>query len=277
MIKSRCFWAGAILLAIIPMLMVDLSEHYVAWQKEVREPIIEAVQNFANVSRAQKAGMLDTIFKRNQNLIQVSALKGALILILLFAGIYLLRRYVKTEKAIFLKPALTIMSLMIVFMAAKISLAMAVNTEPGAKFITVDAGETSFKSIINKNFKGKVVYVDFWGTTCGPCLMEFDNFTHPVKTHYKTRNDIAYLYICGGDRYMWKKQIAKFKITGNHLFLESNEYNNLYHDAIGNNTAMVLMPRYLVVNKAGDVVISDASRPSDVNNLYAQLDKYLKE
>jgi len=63
MIRSRFFWAGAILLAIIPMLMVDLSEHYVAWQKEVREPIIEAVQNFENVSRAQKAVMLDTDFK----------------------------------------------------------------------------------------------------------------------------------------------------------------------------------------------------------------------
>jgi thiol-disulfide isomerase/thioredoxin len=276
MIKSRYFWAGAILLAIIPMLIMDLSEHYVAWQKEVREPIIEVVQNFSNISRAQKAEMLDTIFEKNQSLIQLSALKGFVILVLLLSGIYLLRRYAKTEKPSFLKPALTIAGLVVVFIVAKISLAITVNTEPGAKFITVDAGEASFKSIINKNFKGKVVYVDFWGTTCGPCLIEFDNFTHPVKEHYKNRDGIAYLYVANGNRYLWKKQIARHKIDGHHLFLEYDEYYKLYRDALNNDTATVLMPHYLIVDKTGNVAVADAHGPSDANKLYRELDKYLK-
>ena len=276
MIRSRHFWAGAIMLAVIPMLVLDISEHYIAWQKEVREPIIEVVQNFNNVGKAQKAEILDRVFEKNSSLIQRSVFKGSISIVLLLIGIYQLSSYAKSEKPLFLKPALIITGLIITFMAFKISFSMAVNTEPGANFITVNAGENSFKSIINKNFKGKVVYVDFWGTTCGPCLLEFDNFTHPVKEHYKNRKDIAYLYVANGNRYFWKKQIAKHKVDGNHLFLEDAEYVKLYHEALNNATATVTMPRYLIVDKAGNVAVADASRPSDSGKLYSELDKYLK-
>ncbi|GGH03479.1 hypothetical protein GCM10007352_06170 [Mucilaginibacter phyllosphaerae] len=259
------------------MLLLDISEYYVAWQKEVREPIIDIVQIHTDISKAQKAGILDRVFERNQSLVQISAIKGGLSLLFLFIGVYLLMIFAKKEKPSFLNPALTIAGLIAVFMASKILIAMTVNTQAGANFITVDAGETSFKSIISKNFKGKVVYVDFWGTTCGPCLMEFDDFTHPVKEHYKNRSDLAYLYISGGNRYIWKKQIAKFRVTGFHLFLEEKEYNNLYRNAIGNDTAMVLMPHYLIINKQGEVDIPAAARPSDQKVLFAQLDNALNK
>ncbi|MGY4539649.1 thiol-disulfide isomerase/thioredoxin [Mucilaginibacter sp. UYNi724] len=276
MIRSKIFWIGAVLLAVIPILLIDLGEYYVAWQKEVLEPIIEVVQNFKDINSAQKADILDTVFEKNQSLIQLSALKGGVSIVFLLTGIYLLRRYAKTQKPTFLKPAFTFAGLVVVFIAAKILLAMAINTPAGAKFITVDAGETSFKSIIGKNFKGKVVYVDFWGTTCGPCLLEFANFTHPVKDHYKARNDIAYLYISGGNRYLWKKQIEKFHVTGSHLFLEGDEYEKLYRDALSDNKAEVLMPHYLIINKQGNIAVADAARPSDYSLLTAQLDRNLK-
>jgi len=162
-------------------------------------------------------------------------------------------------------------------MAAKISVAIAVNTEPGAKFIDVYQGETSFKSIIDKNFKGKVVYVDFWGTTCGPCLIEFDNFTQPLKQHYKNNHKIAYLYVANGNRYLWKKQIARHKVDGQHLFLDYADYNKLYREALNNDSATVQMPHYLIVDKTGSVAVADANRPSDADMLYKELDKYLNE
>lgn len=276
MIRLRYFWAGAILLAIIPMLILDISEYYVAWQKEVREPIIEIVQNFGDLSKTQKAEVLDNVFAKNQSLIQLSIIKGALSLILLFASVYLLNRYAKTQQPNFLKPALSIVGLTVVFIVAKISYALAMNTVTGTNFVTVDAGGTSFKSIINKNFKGKVVYVDFWGTTCGPCLMEFENFTHPLKEHYKKRDDVAYLYIFGGNRYLWKKQIDRFNVTGSHLFLEGEEYIKLYRDALSDNKAQVLMPHYLIIDKQGNVAVADAARPSNYPLLTAQIDKSLK-
>ncbi|MES2266517.1 MAG: redoxin family protein [Bacteroidota bacterium] len=276
MIKSRYFWAGAILLAIIPMLLLDISEYYVDWEKEVREPIIEIVQNFGDLTKAQKADVLDNVFAKNQSLIQLSVMKGVLSLLLLFAGVYLLVRYVKIQRPSFLKPALNLIGLTVLFMAAKISFAMAYNPGANTSFITVDAGGSSFKSIINKNFKGKVVYVDFWGTTCGPCLMEFENFTHPLKEHYKKRDDVAYLYISGGSRYLWKKQIDRFHITGSHLFLEAEDYEKLYRDALSDSNAQVLMPHYLIVDKQGNIAVADAARPSDYPLLTAQIDKNLK-
>jgi thiol-disulfide isomerase/thioredoxin len=154
---------------------------------------------------------------------------------------------------------------------------MTLNTPQGAKFINVNESDVSIKKLIADNFKGKVVYVDFWGTTCGPCLAEFENFTQPLKSRYKTNANIAYLYISRGNRYLWKQQIEKYKIDGSHIFLDDKAYDNLYHNALGNDTAMVYMPRYLIISKAGNVVINAAPKPGDKQHLYGQLDIYLNQ
>lgn len=36
-----------------------------------------------------------------------------------------------------------------------------------------------------------------------------------------------------------------------------------------------MMPRYLIINKKGELVEANAKRPSDTDSLYRQLDKYL--
>jgi hypothetical protein len=40
---------------------------------------------------------------------------------------------------------------------------------------------------------------------------------------------------------------------------------------------LVLMPRYLIIDKKGGIVETNASLPSSRNSLYAQLDKYLSQ
>jgi thiol-disulfide isomerase/thioredoxin len=268
---------GAILLACIPILILDISLHYMSWQKEVREQLIYAVQNVYNFSKEQKAEILDKAFENNKVLTWLIAIKSVLCLAFLFVGIYLLRLYVKKEKPPVFKPVITGISLGIAFLAIKFLWTLEMNNAPGARFLTINANETSFQSIVSNNFKGKVVYADFWGTTCGPCLAEFANFTHPLKAKYKSNNNIAYLYISRGNRYIWKQQIEKYQVDGYHLFLEDKEYDNLYHNALNNDTATVLMPHYLIVDKGGKVAIKDAKSPSDRDLLFAQLNKYLDE
>jgi thiol-disulfide isomerase/thioredoxin len=124
-----------------------------------------------------------------------------------------------------------------------------------------------------KNFKGQVVYVDFWGTTCGPCVMEFRDFTKPLKDKYKQRHDISYLYIAQGNKYFWNEQIKKYNVEGTHLFVSPRQYESLYKQSTNEN--IILMPRYLILNKKGNIVERNAKQPSNKDSLFTQLDKYL--
>ncbi|QEC79844.1 TlpA family protein disulfide reductase [Mucilaginibacter ginsenosidivorax] len=277
MIRSSNFWIGAILLACVPLLIVDIGTHYLAWQTEVREQVIYAVQDVYNFSKQDKAAILDKAFDRNQTLTLLIAFKAFFSLLLLIAGIYMLSKFVKTNKTDFFKSLVHIVSMAIVFLGLKLLGVTVFNTPQGVKFIDINYGNASFKKLIADNFKGKVVYVDFWGTTCGPCLAEFENFTQPLKSRYKTNANIAYLYLSRGNRYLWKQQIEKYKLDGSHIFLDDKTYDNLYHNALGNDTAMVYMPRYLITSKAGSVVISAAKSPGDKQQLYEQLDMYLNQ
>ncbi|MFQ3304959.1 MAG: thiol-disulfide isomerase/thioredoxin [Polaribacter sp.] len=53
-------------------------------------------------------------------------------------------------------------------------------------------------SISLLNFKGKFLYLDFWGTWCGPCLMEIPSIKYAYEK--TARKDIEFLGIAVNDR-----------------------------------------------------------------------------
>ncbi len=60
------------------------------------------------------------------------------------------------------------------------------------------------------------------------------------------------------------------------MFLESDEYDALYRKAAKlDNKATVYMPRYLIIDKHGQVLNTDAPRPSEPDSIYKVLNKYL--
>jgi thiol-disulfide isomerase/thioredoxin len=144
-------------------------------------------------------------------------------------------------------------------------------------FLTYEPEKETFETFYDKNFKGKVVYVDFWGTYCGPCLEEFKHFTPKLKQHYSSNKGVEFLYVCGGDemrhRYMWREQIKKYKVEGNHVFLNWTAYDKLYRRLVADNKARITMPRYVVIDSKGNVAVKDAARPADKSKLFAQIDK----
>jgi len=72
--------------------------------------------------------------------------------------------------------------------------------------------------------KGKAVFVDMWGTWCGPCRAELEKFTPQIRDHFQGKN-ITFLYIANKDidhPEEWKKIIAYYKIEGTHILANSN-------------------------------------------------------
>lgn len=276
MARSKLFWAASIMLAVIPILCIDIAEHRLAWEKDVREEMINVVQNVYDLNREQKAHILDNILERNHTLNMLIYLKSFLAGGLLIAGVWLLIKYKRASGEI-LKPLAVTVLLMVLFTGAKLGLALTLHPQnQKIEFISIDDQETDLNNIITQNFKGKVVYIDFWGTTCGPCLAEFRDFTKPLKEKYRQGGKVGYLYISQGNEYLWRKQVAKYDVEGTHIFVSNKQYNKLYRSAVQNNSAHVIMPTYVIANAQGKIVETDAKRPSDSKALFAQLDKYLQ-
>jgi len=263
-------------MAIVPSIAMDIPKHYIDWQRDVHDEMIIVAQNIYNYSKSEKAAALDQILHNNNTLMAKMYLKSFAAIITLCFSIYFFIRYQRQSKSPFWK-SIAIMAFLAAF-SITIKLYSWTNFN-GSKKITLlnlSTTDTSLSNVYNNYFKGKIVYVDFWGTTCYPCLEEFKNFTEPLKKKYANRSDIVYLYVCGGQRLIWKQQLQKFAISGNHIFLNAREYVQFYRKAIeGSKDTSVYMPRYLIINKQGIIAETNAYRPSEKDSVYKQLDKYL--
>ena len=138
----------------------------------------------------------------------------------------------------------------------------------------------SVKSIMDvvTQYKGKVVYLDIWGTWCGPCKEEF-NYLPSLKQRFKGK-DIVFLYLDMDDDDKdseWRDFIFLHNLTGVHLRKNNQEIKSIWMELIPEQSEKrVLYPSYFLFDKEGKAVTTNVYRPSDKNLLYQQIEILLQ-
>ena len=104
--------------------------------------------------------------------------------------------------------------------------------------------------------KGKVLYIDCWGTWCGACLNEIPNAIQMLN-NYKDK-EVEFVYLCfRSDEKQWKTILTQHKLEGKHYLL--NEEQGAYFQQL---LGISGYPTYVIIDKKGKIIrIGSSFRP----------------
>lgn len=109
-----------------------------------------------------------------------------------------------------------------------------------------------------EDFRGKYVYIDVWATWCGPCRQEIP-FLKKTEEKYHDKN-IVFVSISIDqlkDVEKWKTMVKEKELGGVQVFADHDWNSKFVQDY-----KIDGIPRFILIDPAGNIVKSDAPRPS---------------
>ena len=123
-------------------------------------------------------------------------------------------------------------------------------------FTNFQGKSIQFKDILNKH-KGQTILIDVWASWCRDCIKGMPK----VKEIQKEYPDVVYMFLSlDKNLESWKKGIDKHQIKGKHYYMQSG-----WKGSFGSFLDLDWIPRYLVVDKQGNIKLYKATKATDKN------------
>ncbi len=134
-----------------------------------------------------------------------------------------------------------------------------------------DDTKTNLNKVL-KSHRGKVVLVSFWASWCPPCI---ESIPYASELRQKFReNDLSIIYLAYNDKEEhWRSSIDKYKLNtfAENYIIENNKSSHILEQL-----QLTTIPRYLIFNRNGKLVESNAPSPRD-ELLYKTINGYIDD
>jgi thiol-disulfide isomerase/thioredoxin len=158
------------------------------------------------------------------------------------------QKYIDNEKDIALNKQLDLASL-----------------KPGDSAPGFDLKDITGKNHKLSDFKGKIIYLHFWATWCGPCLGELPVLNKIVND--VNSDKVAFVNVClDNDIDKWKQIISKQKLLGMNLVCDGNRSKSL--ESLYKISSI---PHYTLIDKNGLIIKNNCVRPGNITTEISQL------
>lgn len=150
----------------------------------------------------------------------------------------------------------------------------ALTLKPGIQAPAFTLKDDNGNDISLSNFKGKVVYMDFWGVTCGVCIYDIESYSAKLHEKYKDK-DVVFISICvDANEQEWKKALNKYKM---HDQINLIAEGWVEHPMVKKYNVQGI-PHYFLIGKDGAIINNNARGMDELlNTVQNEVDKALKQ